>query len=148
MCGHIWKQRPRSSCDGLIFMKLLNPYSIFRSSMTNVLKWKPKEKITIDFFVKRRNACDIMDFVKGMPFTYKIQEGNASLRVCTKSGRLLLISFAYCSEDGIWEFSWNGKLWHPEKQRHDKKGPNTIETVVKTIRSIGDALSIDDLSLT
>ena len=145
LCAQVWNERITKSCDGLIFMKLLHPYTIFRSSTSSVFKWKPKILITIDFLVKRRCKDDTLDFTKGVPIIYKVRNGNSGLYVCTTSGRLILLSFAYLKEDGIWEFSWTGTIWTPYKCRRDKKNPNTIETAVKTIRSIEDAISVDEL---
>ena len=146
LCKQIWNNRQKDMYDGLIFMKLLTPYTLFRSSISSVLKWKPSELITIDFLVKRRDKEeDILDHVNGVHEKFKVAKGNVGLYVVTITGRLLLVSFAYADEEGIWEFSWNKTGWYPEKHRSDKKNPNTIETVVKTIRSIEDCITIENM---
>jgi len=107
--------------DGVIFTPIDEPVRM--GTHRTLFKWKPREKITIDFFVKDGNFC--------------IQHESKMLKVQEDS------TF---KEEGIFECHYDGKSWIPEKKRTDKSHPNNKRTFERTLINIRENIKFCELA--
>ena len=109
--------------DGLIFTPIDDPVCV--ATQYTMFKWKPLEKITIDFMVKGRKMY-VQD--RGSP--------------------VLIGSEDWCSTfwDGtIVECSYADSRWKPLKVRTDKDYANSVRTYDKTLLNIHENIKIEDI---
>jgi hypothetical protein len=126
----------KGKTDGLIFMPKMDPVSTGRS--TNIKKWKPTMMNTIDLYHKAGSwSCVGYD---GNPMEYPItmdggtdKEGIFELRPTTKD------------PEGINPF--NKYVWQICTERKDKRYPNHITTIEKTLDTIDEDITLGDILL-
>jgi hypothetical protein len=109
--------------DGVIFTPVNEP--IRMGTHRTLFKWKPFEKITIDFLMKNGNFC--------------IQHESKLLSVQKDP--------EHCDKDGIYECSYDGKIWEPIKKRNDKSHPNNKRTYERTLVNIKEDIKFCELVL-
>ncbi len=111
--------------DGVIFTPVREP--IRMGTHRTLFKWKPRERITIDFLFRK---CD----------------GALCIQHETK---LLIVQknpeFMTTYEDGIYECEYDGNSWKPLKRRTDKSHPNNKRTYERTLVNIQENLKFCDL---
>lgn len=109
--------------DGVIFTPINEP--IRMGTHRTLFKWKPYEKITIDFLLKNGNFC--------------IQHESKLLIVQKQT--------EHSDKNGIYECSYDGKKWEPIKKRTDKSHPNNKRTYERTLININEDIKFCELVL-
>ena len=140
--------------DGIIFTNICLDYSAFRNNEKAIFKWKPKDKITIDFYVKKGDSKTGWSKIKFVPTKYRcIDQECVSLLFTAFDKKAYsegdMIKFANSNvsveKDGIYECYFNGCNWDIIKERTDKRIPNILSTVTRTISNIEEDITIEDL---
>lgn len=126
---HVSNVQSQWSNDGLIFTAVARPYEPFRTSETSILKWKPASKISIDFEVLPRNPHFKLSVQ--WPAAFQQMDGQQSLRLGTQ-----IVSHINTHCTGIVECVWKHNEWCVLGTRQDKVKANTLETGLRTLRSI------------
>lgn len=148
-------------CDGWIFNRLLESYPPHRLSNETCLKWKPREKMTLDFALEQRALVDtdgdkdtmILDTIYKVDKCFTTEtKGEYILSVNSHKGRRLRFGFAnlpphFRVTHPIAEFAWVNGSWKFIQLRPDKSEPNSVETVVGTIHDMEGSPTIRDLSM-
>jgi hypothetical protein len=147
----LWFSDRTSRIDGLIFTKLRTKYSPFRTDITSHFKWKPPEYITCDFLVQKKKTTDKRDTIYGVKQKY-LTSGDHALYTITASRKHKLFTFTFNNTihtkiEGIWECLFSQGAWLFCKPRPDKTIPNSVETVVNTIKNIDDIITIQDFAV-
>jgi ubiquinone/menaquinone biosynthesis C-methylase UbiE len=111
-------------------------------SYPDVCKWKPPNRITIDFRVIINNNNNLLFYVYD---TYKKQEVPFTLILPTMIDKQFYNTIYYnniveCIYDPIC------KLLQPVKIRTDKDGPNKLDIAQANWKDINDPITIDDLA--
>lgn len=141
--------------DGLIFTCAHSPFHLYTNDMRNVVKWKPREHITIDFFIGDERCTTSTVFANGLDSTCN------KLRPRILGHRLLSYTedfrsnkighFATTADDivrgpGIYECGWSDKecCWFVVCHRDTKSHPNDRRTVNKTCENLVHVVEIND----
>lgn len=106
--------------DGVIFTPVDEPVRM--GTHRTLFKWKPREKITIDFLIKNGKFC--------------IQHEGSFLKVQED------VNF---KSEGIFECFYDGVRWIPEKIRTDKSHPNNKRTFERTMINIQENIKFCEL---
>lgn len=126
-------------CDGLVFSRLWAAYKPFTQDPNSLIKWK--EITTIDFLV-----LDTSKFTKLIDTKFpefQIQNGNFLL-ACSSTEFFSFIDCDESFENKIVECKWQEDRWVPLKIRTDKKSPNKLTTVLKSLINIKDPIYLED----
>jgi hypothetical protein len=107
--------------DGVIFTPVNEPVRM--GTHRTLFKWKPREKITVDFYLKNS--------------VFHIQH----------DGKLVGVAKPLCASnlEGIFECSFEGAKWIPEKRRTDKSHPNNKRTYERTLVNIKENIKFCEL---
>jgi len=114
--------------DGLVFTPIAEP--IRSGTHETMFKWKPRNRITVDFLVMRGEFLFIQE--KGYP------EHVAQLNLHNK--RLDL------ADGTIVECGYGDLGWFVEKVRTDKIHPNNTRTFERTCVNLREAITIEEFS--
>lgn len=109
--------------DGVIFTPVNEPVRM--GTHRTLFKWKPREKITIDFLLRNGNFC--IQHESKMLIVQKYPEKHKE-------------------EEGIYECSFDGTSWIPEKKRTDKSHPNNKRTFERTMINIQENIQFCELT--
>lgn len=113
--------------DGLVFTPVKEP--IRMGTHETMFKWKPRERITIDFQIK--NGCELWVQDRGTPY---------------KEAELHLSNRRTDLPDGtIVECGYGDLGWFVEKIRTDKTHPNNRRTYFRTLVNIRENITVQDL---
>lgn len=107
--------------DGVIFTPVNEPVRM--GTHRTLFKWKPREKITIDFYLKNGNFCI---------------QNEAKLLVVQKYPE-------HSDKEGIYECSFDGDIWEPIMKRTDKSHPNNKRTFERTLINIRENIKFCEL---
>lgn len=107
--------------DGVIFTPVNEP--IRMGTHRTLFKWKPLEKITIDFYLKNGNFC--------------IQHESKMLVVQKRH--------EHREKEGIYECSYDGDTWEPVLKRTDKSHPNNKRTYERTLINLKENIQFCEL---
>jgi hypothetical protein len=140
--------------DGLIFTQLRSAYLPYRTSLVQVLKWKPPSHLTIDVHITTWEPRP-MKFPQDLPDPFRfdssstrrhpnyvfwvMNDSKTLVPLTTFSGKLpspLLPG----GQSNIYETSWNNHDWEVIKRRGDKRVPNALFTVLATLRLVLDPI--------
>ena len=114
--------------DGLVFTPVNEP--IRTGTHETMFKWKPRERITIDFCIK--NGTDLFVQDKGIPY---------------KEASLHLHNARRDLPDGtIVECGYGDLGWYVEKIRTDKTHANNRRTYFRTIVNIREGIELAEFS--
>lgn len=114
--------------DGLVFTPIEEP--IRTGTHETMFKWKPRERITVDF--ELRHGCDL----------YIQEKGDLS-----KEAELHLHNKRPDLPDGtIVECGYGELGWFVEKVRTDKTYPNNRRTFQRTIVNLREAISLQEFT--
>lgn len=107
--------------DGVIFTPVDEPVRM--GTHRTLFKWKPRERITIDFYLKNGNFC--------------IQHET----------KLLIVQKypEHKEKEGIYECSFDGDIWEPILKRTDKSHPNNKRTYERTLVNIRENIKFCEL---
>lgn len=132
--------------DGFVWTLVTAPYTPFRTNPDCVLKWKPYDEITVDFYI-RSVALDSVDFYPSQnPDQFRGQSGPWGL-FADHDGAMVLVATTSSSVQsaGVYECYWRFPGWVVKQARTDKDVPNHISTVEKTIQSLTEKVTLADL---
>jgi hypothetical protein len=131
--------------DGLIFTQLRSAYLPYRTSLVQVLKWKPPSHLTIDVHVTTWENRP-MNFPRDLPSLFRpdstrrpqyvfwvMNDSKSLIPLTTFSGNLptpLLVG------SNIFEVGWWEGKWDVKKRRVDKRVPNALFTVLATLQLV------------
>lgn len=107
--------------DGVIFTPIDEPVRM--GTHITLFKWKPRHKITIDFYLKDGKFCIQHD--SKMLIVQKYPE--------------------HTEKEGIYECSFDGDIWEPIFKRTDKSHPNNKRTYERTLVNIKENIKFCDL---
>ncbi len=107
--------------DGVIFTPVNEPVRM--GTHATLFKWKPRENITIDFYLKDGNFC--IQYDGKMVTVQKYPE--------------------HSEKEGIYECSFDGEIWKPLKKRTDKSHPNNKRTYDRTLVNIRENIQFCEL---
>lgn len=107
--------------DGVIFTPIDEP--IRMGTHRTLFKWKPREKITIDFLLNDGKFC--------------IQHESKMLVVQRYPD--------HADKNGIYECSFDGDIWEPMFKRNDKSHPNNKRTYERTLVNIKENIKFCEL---
>jgi hypothetical protein len=115
--------------DGLIFQSM-GHYD------GDIYKWKPVEKLTIDFYFQLNNDNNYCVYIAK---SGKLNKLNVNISGGNISSNLL--------NDQIVECCWNsiGNYWEPIKVRYDKLTPNSYNVVMDTMNMIRNPITFDQI---
>ena len=108
--------------DGLIFTPVDEP--IRMETHETMFKWKPFDRITVDFVVKNGWLC-IWDRGEGL---IKVQKWEGK-------------------DDAILECKYVNDQWVPIKIREDKSMPNNRRTMMRTMINLRENIQLEELNL-
>ena len=108
--------------DGVIFTPVNEP--IRMGTHRTLFKWKPLERITIDFLIKNGKFCIQHD-----------------------SKLLVVQQDPEFKEEGIFECKFDGDIWEPIMKRTDKSHPNNKRTFERTLVNIREDIKFCELVL-
>ena len=138
--------------DGFIWTLATAPFYVFRNHQLAVLKWKPPERITIDFTITATPMTIKFDtYIPILPAelnrTYRTRSGTHRLLTHHQGKVIWFSSIDTNVEIGIYECSWLKleQRWHIELFRPDKSDANSLTTVVNTIKNIEECITRKDL---
>lgn len=142
----LWADRNQSGHrnDGIIFT--LNSAPVDTGTATSTLKWKPMHSIDIliklddndewRMYANCNNSSGHIDLCTTPDHTFVLQPG--LLLQAVRSRQPCIIECVICLEEGK-------ILLTPERERTDKTTPNTIHTILATVRNAIENISNDDL---
>jgi hypothetical protein len=132
--------------DGLVFTPVNEPIRI--GTHETMFKWKPLEKNTVDFLMKREPSRETPGFVPGIPSwrLYVQEKGKLYFESEIPHNRIedkpwfedgAIVECAYVTwEEPLW--------WKPLKRRTDKTHPNNRRTFYRTIVNIKENIQMKE----
>lgn len=109
--------------DGVIFTPVDEPVRM--GTHRTLFKWKPLERITVDFYLKDGKFC-----------------------IQNESKMLVVQKYPdHSDKEGIYECSFDGDIWEPIMKRTDKSHPNNKRTYERTLINIKENIKFCDLVL-
>jgi hypothetical protein len=140
--------------DGLIFTQLRSAYLPYRSSMIQVLKWKPPSHLTIDVhftYSDNRRLC----FHPDIPLCFLPTDNNNRYTMSILNDSKVLVPLSMyvhelpiplVSHYPIYEVGWTESSgWFILKHRKDKRFPNALSTALATLQLIETPVYHSDL---
>ena len=113
--------------DGLVFTPVNEP--VRTGTHETMFKWKPRERITIDFKLKNGYELYVQD--RGIPY---------------KESELLLENVRKDLPDGtIVECGYGNVGWFVEKIRTDKNYPNNRRTYFRTLINLRENITLEEI---
>lgn len=123
--------------DGLIFTPIEQP--VKTGTHETMFKWKPRDKNTIDFQVKRRGTTWKM---------YVQERGKLMYESEIEDNWVPLKARGWMEEDAIIEcqymFNDSPMWWKPIMRRYDKTFPNSRRTFYRTLVNIKEDIAMED----
>ena len=132
--------------DGLVFTPINAPLQI--GTHETMFKWKPQDKNTIDFLMKREPSRETPGCVPGIPtwrlyiqekgkllFESEIPHNRMSDEPWFEDGAIVECKYMHW-EEPMW--------WKPIKRRHDKTYPNNRRTFYRTIVNIKENIQMKE----
>jgi hypothetical protein len=142
--------------DGLIFTQLRSAYLPYRSSMVQVLKWKPPSHLTIDVHFTYWDTRRIR-FHPDIPLSFHPDNNKEpphyTMSVLNDSKVLVPFSLyvhqlpvPLSTNCPIYEVGWTESSgWFILKHRKDKRSPNALSTALATLQLIEAPVHHSDL---
>jgi hypothetical protein len=131
--------------DGLVFTPVNEPVRI--GTHETMFKWKPKEKNTVDFLMKKEPSWEVPGTVGG-PLAWRLYVQEKGKLVFESEVAMDLMNEPWFEEGAIveCEFVDDGKRmwWRPLKRRTDKTHPNGRRTFYRTIVNIREDIKMKE----
>ena len=131
--------------DGLVFTPVNEPVKI--GTHETMFKWKPKEKNTVDFLMKKEPSWEVPGTVGG-PLAWRLYVQERGKLVFESEVSMDLMNEPWFEEGAIVEcdFVDDGRRmwWRPLKRRTDKTHPNNRRTFYRTIVNIKEDIKIEE----
>jgi len=133
------------SVDGVVFTPVNEPVRI--GTHETLFKWKPQEKNTVDFCMKKGESFGGVD-AKGKP-VWKLYVQEKGKLFYESEFPLSTMNEPWFEDNAIVEcmyITWeNGPLWwKPLKRRYDKNYPNNRRTFYRTIVNIQENIQLKE----
>lgn len=150
------KEKIELDDDGLIFTRLLCAYRPFRLDKHAIIKYKPVHLITIDLRVVGLDEVPepstfVTSYIAGVNPQYTTRTVGDTVLSCTGLGAYKQLYLCKMSNlpnvepNSIVEVRWAADQWVYVGERPHKLIPNTVKTVVGTIKSIESNITYKDL---
>jgi len=137
----------KQEVDGLIFTPVNTPIKI--GTHETMFKWKPRNKNTIDFLVKREKTVETPGCVPGA-FVYKLYIQDKGKHIFEssipidrtkdykwlKNGDIVECMYVTWEDGPLW--------WKPLKKRTDKTFPNSRRTFYRTLVNIKENIMMKE----
>jgi hypothetical protein len=132
--------------DGLVFTPMHDPIRL--GTHETMFKWKPQEKNTVDFLMKREPSRETPGFKAGVP-TWRLYVQEKGKPVFESELPFNRMEDEPWFEDGaIVEckyITWEEPMWwRPLKRRTDKTHPNNRRTFYRTIVNIKENIQMKE----
>ena len=132
--------------DGLVFTPMHDPIRL--GTHETMFKWKPQEKNTVDFIMKREPSRETPGFKAGVP-TWRLYVQEKGKPVFESELPFNRMEDEPWFEDGaIVEckyITWEEPMWwRPLKRRTDKTHPNNRRTFYRTIVNIKENIQMKE----
>lgn len=142
----------RHHCDGLVFVPIDMPYVCLQN--TRYYKWKDPRFITVDFVLQPRHSHSHQQQNKDDEIWLWYTESFCQRTQRYKQAAYRPVSCDVESQLGPRE-QWVGRVvecsfceeddWKPLRVRHDKDIPNNVRTVIDTLETIAQRLTMEAL---
>ena len=135
----------QQNVDGLVFTPINEPMRI--GTHETMFKWKPREKNTVDFYMKRGESFKGIG-QKGVP-VWKLYVQEKKKLIYESEFEVSKMNEPWFEDGAIVEcmyITWeDGPLWwKPQKRRRDKTHPNNRRTFYNTITNIKEDIQMKE----
>lgn len=139
--------------DGLIFTQLRSSYLPYRTSMVQVLKWKPPSHLTIDVHftlwdrktLKYHHKIPSLFYRRNSTPTYLMSIYDDNKKLTPLAGYMGSLPHPFSHSHPIYEVGWKHGSWHILKHRYDKETPNALTTALATLGLIQNPVEYPQL---
>tara|TARA_B100000795_G_C22439815_1_gene301417 strand:+ start:97 stop:570 length:474 start_codon:yes stop_codon:yes gene_type:complete len=132
--------------DGLVFTPVNEPIRI--GTHETMFKWKPKEKNTVDFLMKREPSRETPGFKEGVPAWRLYVQEKGKMYFESEIPHNRIEDKPWFEDGAIVEcmyVTWEEPMWwKPLKRRTDKTHPNNRRTFYRTIVNIKENIQIKE----
>ena len=136
----------KQEVDGLVFTPINDPIRI--GTHETMFKWKPQEKNTVDFLMKREPSRETPGCVPGIPVWRLYVQEKGKLVFESEIPHNRLDDKSWFEDGAIVEcmyVTWEEPLWwKPLKRRYDKTHPNNRRTFYRTIVNIKENIKLKE----
>ena len=136
----------KQEIDGLVFTPINDPIRI--GTHETMFKWKPQEKNTVDFMMKREPSRETPGCVPGIPAWRLYVQEKGKLVFESEIPHNRLDDKSWFEDGAIVEcmyVTWEEPLWwKPLKRRYDKTHPNNRRTFYRTIVNIKENIKMKE----
>jgi len=139
--------------DGFIWTLATSKFHVYRCEKHSVLKWKPPDRITVDFIITANTMDiefykDITEIPTHLSDIYRSKTGSHKLLINHDDKVIWFSSMNTDVKYGVYECSWDSgkKKWYIELARLDKTHGNSLNTVVNTLENIEECLTRQDVN--
>ena len=136
----------KQEVDGLVFTPINDPIRI--GTHETMFKWKPQEKNTVDFLMKREPSRETPGCVPGIPVWRLYVQEKGKLVFESEIPHNRLDDKSWFEDGAIVEcmyVTWEEPLWwKPLKRRYDKTHPNNRRTFYRTIVNIKENIKMKE----
>ena len=150
-------QRQQNGNDGFIFTPENDSY--MQSTINGLLKWKWPGMNTVDMrivspFYNDNGELNLYTQANTLDYNHNTSDRASDVLMrstaVSNESQQKLNQLLGNSSDAIIEFSYNSKTgeWIPHNRRTDKNSPNFITTVISTLETIIDNVTINELEST
>lgn len=124
----------RKNSDGLIFTPMNDPYPK-TPSRTKILKWKPKEQLTIDFMLESDRHGQRLSVIDSRDVYVVFQPESRLVERVDLPDKLIV--------ECAWDYT--AKRWRVVKPRYDKTRPNFVTVARDVWKAIENPANAEDL---
>jgi hypothetical protein len=132
--------------DGLVFTPVNEPVRI--GTHETMFKWKPQEKNTVDFLMKREPSRETPGFAPGIPAWRLYVQEKGKLYFESEIPHNRIEDKSWFEDGAIVEcayVTWESPMWwKPLKRRTDKTYPNNRRTFYRTIVNIKENIQMKE----
>jgi hypothetical protein len=132
--------------DGLVFTPVNEPIRI--GTHETMFKWKPQEKNTVDFLMKKEPSRETPGFKPGLPAWRLYVQEKGKLFFESEIPHNRIEDEPWFEDGAIVEckyITWEEPLWwKPIKRRRDKTHPNNRRTFYRTIVNIRENIQMKE----
>jgi mRNA capping enzyme, catalytic domain/mRNA capping enzyme, C-terminal domain len=131
--------------DGLVFTPINEPVRM--GTHETMFKWKPRERITIDFLVRHTGQYFDRGASGKEPIMYMYIADRDKLKEIMIFNQLVKYKDLESYEGKVVECSYGNTGWQLEKVREDKTYPNNVRTYERTIVNLKEDIQANEFHL-
>jgi len=109
------------------------------SDYPDIVKWKPSDKLTIDFIVDVEGHR-LLSNSRGSLVPFAFRDFDAEDNVAWQEFEEMNVT-----KDIVWECNWKDNMFHPYRDRYDKAKPNNLEVAIDNFKELLRGISFDTL---